>query len=155
MDAVWQISLGLVGLLATVVFGIQNDLKGRYERVLSALDHLMAGSVSTCRHRLGEFDFDRARVPQGSERASLRQDFFAVDGAFRRLDATLSSVTSRVPGLKGPERLLARTTLRTVTYFAGAVPRVAERLDLETVDYVQASIADLADRIRQVPGAHE
>ena len=130
MTDLWGPVIAGIGLLATVVFGIQNDQRSRYERVLALLEQLGTGDDVTSRHHLGRHVYQGFPVVTTDVRAALIEDFFIVVSGLRRIRATLVSVDSRF--FRGPSRLLTSSSERIVSFMETHLAGLAA--DLSIVD---------------------
>jgi hypothetical protein len=139
MSELWGPVIAVIGLVATVVFGVQGDLRARYERVMAMLQSLGTGQEAECRHRLGRYVYRGFPQLSVDEQDVLIEDFFILASGLQRLRATLFSVRSRF--FNGPERLLAHSSGRMVVFMHHNFDSLVEHLGLRDVDGIRADLA--------------
>lgn len=139
MTELWGPVIAGIGLMATIVFGIQNELRARYERVLAMLQQLGTGEEVTSRHRLGRYVYGGFPDVSRDDQAALVEDFFIVVSGIRRLRSTLTSVHSTF--LPGPERLLLSSSAGMVQFMAQHMADVAANLHIVDVESATADVA--------------
>lgn len=134
MSELWGPTIAGIGLLATVVFGLQGEARGRYERVLALLEQLGTGEEVESRHNLGRHVYKGFPDVPVEQRAQLVEDFFIVASGLRRLRATLTSV--RASWLPGPARLLAESTERMVLFMDQNIDQLASRFEIVDIENI-------------------
>jgi hypothetical protein len=139
MNQLWGAVIAATGLLATVVFGVQGDLRGRYERVMSMLESLGTGQEVESRHRLGRYVYRGYPEVTADELDTLVEDFFILASGLQQLRASMTSVRSR--WFDGPAQLLAESSGRMVGFLSRNFDDLVEHLDLKDVDEIRADLA--------------
>ncbi|MDX6375225.1 MAG: hypothetical protein QOD98_4213 [Nocardioidaceae bacterium] len=139
MNHLWGAVIAAIGLVATVVFGVQGDLRGRYERVMSTLQSLGTGQEVESRHRLGRYVYRGYPQVTADELDGLVEDFFILASGLQRLRASLTSVRSR--WFDGPAQLLAQSSGRMVGFLSRNFDDLVEHLALKDVDDIRADLA--------------
>ena len=139
--------ISVITALAGIVFGILVARRAAYERVLKALDYVVATAAASARHRFGSrallLEYD---TPEDEDQALTVEQLFLLLWAARQVYAVWRSLGPKVLS-RGPRTLLEDSLRDWVLYMTAVAPQTAKT----RLDRVAESIGALLDDNDRLP----